>query len=222
MPIDQARLAATIAAAPDRVPTPANPNKFRGRSTFCEPPVQNIDRNERARILSKAEAIETRTRQRGRHGGALGRPALHVLRTLLLKFLGPRGCFPSIQTLMRATSYCKQTVVTALRRLELAGLIRRIRRVERREVTRVSPVTGLVQSYVGTCQTSNAYLIQPAHGGLSLLAPRPTSRTRVPDRTLPFLEQMITSFVDRSELSPNDRQHLQEPRFRTRFQRWLP
>ena len=215
MPIDQARLAATIAAAPDRVPTPANPNRFRGRSTFTEPPVQRIDRNERARILAKAEAIESRTRQRGRHGGALGRPALHLLRTLLLKFCGPKGCFPSIQTLMRATGYCRQTVVTALRRLELAGLVRRIRRVERREITRVSPVTGLVESFTGTVQASNAYLIQPAHGGLSLLAPRATSRTRFPDPALPLLDRLVGGFVDKGKLSLRDRQQIQNQGFRT-------
>lgn len=213
MPIDESRLRACIEAAPDRIPAPKNPNRFRGRSSFTEPPVQRIDRNERARILAKAEAIETRTKQRGRHGGALGRPALSVLRTLLLKFVGPRGCFPSIATLMRVTGYCRQTIVTALQRLEAAGIVQRIRRVERRRIRRVSPVTGQAESYVGTVQTSNAYLIEAP--GNSVSAPRPTDRAGFPLKGVPLLERLAAGFLGQAKPSLANRHYRQELEIRS-------
>ncbi|HEX2185311.1 MAG TPA: ABC transporter substrate-binding protein, partial [Chloroflexota bacterium] len=110
-----------------------------------------IDRNERARLLFHAEALDRRTRLPGQHGGCLKRTGLAVLRALLFQFAnvlagargpgeelaigapGPNGnvtgrCDPSFDALARVAGVARATVAVALRRLEAAGILDRIRR----------------------------------------------------------------------------------------------
>ena len=71
-----------------------------------------LDRNERARILSAAEALERRTKRAGRRNGLLGYVGLQVLRCLMFSFLnGKNGlCCPSYKDIMDKTGLCKSSV----------------------------------------------------------------------------------------------------------------
>ena len=102
----------------------------------------SIDRNERARLLFQAEALDRRTHQPGQHGGCLKRTGLAVLRALLFGFANAvtGRCDPSYDALARAAGVARSTVAVALGRLEAAGLLARIRR------------------QLGTVRWSNAYV----------------------------------------------------------------
>jgi DNA-binding IclR family transcriptional regulator len=89
-----------------------------------------IDRNERARLLFQAEALDRRTHQPGQHGGCLKRTGLAVLRALLFTFANvvTGRCDPGYEALAKAAGVARSTVAVALERLEAAGLIVRTRR----------------------------------------------------------------------------------------------
>jgi DNA-binding transcriptional MocR family regulator len=88
-----------------------------------------MDRNARARLIYFAEALDRRTHQPGRHGGALRRTGLAVLKALVFGFLGPGGrCDPSLEGLARLAGCTRSTVAEALKRLEAAGLVQRVAR----------------------------------------------------------------------------------------------
>ncbi len=95
----------------------------------CRP----LDRNERARILCLAEALERRTRPAGARNGVVSEIGLRVLRALVLRFVrGSDGlCTPSYVVLMAATGLCRQSIANALKRLEAAGILRIMRRLVR-------------------------------------------------------------------------------------------
>jgi hypothetical protein len=111
--------------------------------------VLRIDRNARARLIYFAEALDRRTHEPGQHGGVLKRTGLAVLKALVFGFLGPGGrCDPSLGSLARRAGCARSTVTEALKRLEAAGLVRRIARWQT-----VAANGGLV-----VLQLSNAYL----------------------------------------------------------------
>lgn len=178
MPFNHDRLAAALAAAPERAPA-AGPRYRRGAG-FFDVPRQRITRDERGRLIAQAEALEARTRQRGRVNGALGQPALRVLRALLFRFHGPQGCAPSYSAIQRATGLCRASVAAGLKRLERAGLLRIVRRLERRRISRQCPVTGVLQEFVATVQGVSAYLFAGIREGAEHEAPRATGRAAMP------------------------------------------
>jgi len=92
-----------------------------------------LDRNQIARILYLADALERRTKAKGCRNGALGQVGLVVLRVLALRFLNRATglCCPSYDAIMHATGFCRQTVARALQRLAWAGILRWTRRIER-------------------------------------------------------------------------------------------
>lgn len=150
-----------------------------------------IDRNQKARLLHAAQALEARTRQPGRQNGAVSRIGMLVLRTLLLTFLGGKGaCYPSFSAIMAATGLCRQSVNNALGRLERCGLIRILRRLETRRVRRECHITGRLQEFVTTVQTSNAYAFDRPVGGAELLAPPGTARAW-PTPAMPGLLRLL-------------------------------
>jgi Helix-turn-helix domain len=104
-----------------------------------------IDCNQRIRIIITAEALERRTKGKGRKSGVLGQSGLRVLRCLLFDFCAiPTGrCCPSYEAIREKTGFCKSTISGALQRLEAAGLVRIIRRI--------------IRTPLGARQTSNAY-----------------------------------------------------------------
>jgi hypothetical protein len=89
-----------------------------------------LDKNERARIMFRAEALDRRTHHPGRHSGVLRRTGLAVLKALLFGFhnVATGRCDPSLDSLARLAGCARSTCVEALHRLEAAGLIRRVGR----------------------------------------------------------------------------------------------
>jgi len=162
-----------------------------------------LDRNARAKLIHSAEAIESRTKQRGRQNGAISRPGLMVLRVLLFKFLSRDGrCFPSYDALCKATGLCRQSVSNALGRLEASGLLRITRRLVRREIWRINPWTEIGEWIVTTVQTSNWYSLTSLTGGASLLAPKATHRADHPaqrQNAFAFFSTFEPSMTDRQE-----------------------
>lgn len=157
-----------------------------------------LDRNARARLLHAAEALEARTRQPGRQNGSVSRIGLIVLRCLLLQFLGGTGrCFPSYDAIMEKTGLCRQSVRNALFRLERCGLVRILRRLENRHVSRENPITGRWESFLTTVQTSNAYVFDRPVGGAEMLAPAALER-RFPTAAVPGLLRILEPSLRRS------------------------
>jgi hypothetical protein len=93
-------------------------------------PAATIDRNERARLMVRAEAYDRRTKTPGSHGGVLKRTGLAVFKALLFGFhnVATGRCDPGYDALARLAGVARSTVAVALRRLEAAGLITRTRR----------------------------------------------------------------------------------------------
>lgn len=84
-----------------------------------------MDRNDRARLMWRAEAYERRTKRRGATIGALGLTGLAIMRVLAFKFLNVQRnrAWPSYDTLQRETGFCRQTIARGIQRLEAAGFI---------------------------------------------------------------------------------------------------
>jgi Helix-turn-helix domain len=163
-----------------------------------------LDRNERARILVLAEALERRSKLPGRRNGLLGYVGLAVLRCLMFGFLSARTglCCPSYEAIMVKTGLCKSSVATGLARLERTGIVRIVRRLVRQRVARVSPITGLPEAYTGTTQTSSLYSLHPPGAWASHLAVPPARPTPFPcRRQLDLLQRMALRWTTRLDLS---------------------
>ena len=131
-------------------------NRFRCGARFIADPRQHcrpLDRNERARILFMAEALERQTKPAGGRNGCLGYVGLTVLRALVLGFQRASDglCCPSVAAIQEKTGLSRSAIFEALNRLEAAGIVRRVRRLLRRMVN----FGGLVR--LTTVQTSNLY-----------------------------------------------------------------
>jgi DNA-binding MarR family transcriptional regulator len=122
--------------------------------------VPSIDRNERARLLFQAEALDRRTHRPGQHGGCLKHTGLRVLRALLFHFANAvtGRCDPGYDALARAAGVARSTVAVALARLEAAGLIVRTRR------------------QAGMTRWTNAYAFNISESGKSSSRPQTTTR----------------------------------------------
>ena len=149
---------------------------FVRETDHCRP----LNRNDRARLLFIAEALELRSKTKGKKNGALGYIGLRVLRTLLLTYANLKTglCCPSFSTLMQACKLCRQSIADALHRLEATDMLTITRRLVRERITRRSPVTGLMETFTQTVQGSNLYAFNvPAPNALIPL-PWRTSRRR--------------------------------------------
>jgi len=157
------------------------------------PHCRALDRNERARIVFLAEALECRSKPAGRRNGLLGYVGLSVLRALLFGFLNPASglCCPGYAALERRTGLCRQSVANGLARLERAGILRIARRLVRQSVRRVSPLTGEPELYVGTTQATSLYAFRrpPAYAE-HLTLPIGRKAPFPPPRQLELLESM--------------------------------
>ena len=130
----------------------ADRRRCRGGSSFpTGADFQPLDRNDRARLLAYAEALDRRTRLPGQHGGVLKRTGLAVLRALVLRFQNAHSgrCDPSLSALADAAGCSRSTVVEALQRLLTAGLV-----AWRRRMVRVRE-----RGAVMLRQISNAYVV---------------------------------------------------------------
>lgn len=84
-----------------------------------------MDRNDRVRLLWRAEAYERRTKRRGSPIGDLGLTGVALLRVLAFRFLNAKRnrAWPSYDTLQRETGFCRQTIARGIQRLEAAGFL---------------------------------------------------------------------------------------------------
>lgn len=120
---------------------------------------QPLDRNDLARILFLAEALDRNSHQPGRHGGIIGRSGLAVLRALITRFFNKRSgrLDPSLAAIAKAANMARSTVQEALKRLEIAGIVERFRRVYRARVTLICELTGRAFEADRVLQDTNAY-----------------------------------------------------------------
>jgi hypothetical protein len=123
-------------------------------STTKETRYSPQSRKHAARIWHKARRFDRATRQAGKHGGAIGRTALHVLYALLFDILdySTGRLDPSYEGIARKAGVCRRAVGHALQRLKSLGLLNWLRRCseERDEAGRFRLV-----------QDTNAYAILP-------------------------------------------------------------
>jgi hypothetical protein len=145
-----------IAAGPDFI-------RYR-RADFKQPPKVNVDRNFVARVQFIARVIERKSwgcREKGKHGGRLGRAALVLLETLLYRVDKSGGYLcPCYDTLARLACMSRRSVITAMQVLQALGFVTIHRRVKR------------IQTAFGTrvVQDSNAYEYHPPAKMLGRLA----------------------------------------------------
>jgi hypothetical protein len=128
-------------------------------SEFTPPPVKPFDPREAQEIMKQARAIERGTyqgREKGAHGGVIGKSALRVLETLLFVLwpLCRRGMFPSLEHIAAKAQLSVRTVQTSLAVLKLLGFVTIFRRMKR-----VATALGQMMQ-----QDSNAYLLHVAKG----------------------------------------------------------
>src|SRR3954462_13267944 len=113
--------------------TDFRPNRRQRRGSTLDPvKFRSLTREQRARLIFLAERMDANTREPGKHGGCLKRTGLQVLRILLFHFhnVASGRCDPSLDTIAKAAGMARSTVVEALKRLEAAGIIERIRRAQ--------------------------------------------------------------------------------------------
>lgn len=91
-----------------------------------------ISKEEKLRRWRKAERLDETSHQKGRHGGALGRVALNVLRVLLFRFLNTTTgrLDPSVAAIAEAAHCSQRAAFAALKKLRGLGLIHWQRRAE--------------------------------------------------------------------------------------------
>ena len=143
-----------------------------------------ISRDQRIRIILRAEAIERFTKGRGKQAGALGQSGLRVLRCLLFDFANTATgrCDPGYRAICRATGFCRETVAGALARLEAAGLVEIVRR--------------MVRAGRRAVQATNAYLFSaaadaPAQAVLPLRSKPPENKNSKRATAVPTLPVAI-------------------------------
>ena len=141
-----------------------------------------IDRNDRARIIVRAESLERQTKAKGQRDGVIGQSGLALLRVLLFHFLNHKTgqLDPSYKQIRAQTGFCMQTIASALKRLERAGVLDITRRTIRVRVKVWDEWTNQPIWRDQVRQDTNAYRVnfptpdRPAMGdlGLPLLRPK--------------------------------------------------
>jgi len=145
-----------------------------------------LDRNDKAKIIIAAEGLERATKREGRRNGSLGYVAIQILRALLFRYSAKgRITSPSYDELQRRTGLCRPSIRAGLKRLQASGLLHIVRRITRKRIDRVSPLTGLPESFIGTVQAANVYLLKLPR----LLAIAPVERKRWKPSSQPVLNK---------------------------------
>ena len=101
-------------------------------STTKEIKFQPMPKKVATRLWHRARDFDRQTRQRGKHGGALGHMALQVLHTLIFDFLNYASgrLDPSYAAIARKANVCARTVATALQKLKSLGILNWAQRSE--------------------------------------------------------------------------------------------
>jgi DNA-binding MarR family transcriptional regulator len=142
---------------------------------------RRLDRNDLAKLLFLAEALDRNSHQPGRHGGMIGRTGLAVLRALITRFYNKQSgrLDPSLEAIARAANVARSTVQEAITRLELAGLIERFRRIYRTRVVLCCQLTGRPYEAIRVLQDTNGYRLnvpvpyRAEHGDLAAARKKP-------------------------------------------------
>lgn len=105
-----------------------------------------------------------RSERSGRAAGVSRRCRIEkvtILRALLCRYSRKgRITLPSYATLQAHTGLARGSIRAGLKRLIASGLLTCVRRIVRKQVAHVSPITGLAESYVGTVQGADVYLLK--------------------------------------------------------------
>ena len=119
-----------------------------------------LGKKPRLKLWNIANSMELMTKEKGRQSGCLGASGLRILHTLLYGFLNDTTgrCDPSYDAIQTRTGYCRQTISSALDRIEAAGLFVRTRRMVRARQAILCPLTGRVIEITVLRQISNAYV----------------------------------------------------------------
>lgn len=120
-----------------------------------------LDRNDRARVMHSAEALERRTKQKHKRDGILGQSALAVLRCMLFHFQNQQSgrLDPSYTQIQKVTGFCRETIAKAIKNLELAGILEIMRRIVRERVRVWVEEAQRFLVYDRVVQTTNAYMV---------------------------------------------------------------
>jgi AraC-like DNA-binding protein len=116
-----------------------------------------LDRNAKARVMTRARALTHRT-EKGKHYGQLTAKYLDVLEALLWGFHNARTglCFPSLERIAERAKCARSTVAEAIKALEDAGLLSWVNRIVRvRE--RCADLFGQMGTRWRIIRTSNGY-----------------------------------------------------------------
>lgn len=99
-------------------------------STTKEIRFQPLPKKKAVQLWHRARAFDRQTHVMGKHGGAVGPAALHVLHSLIFDFLNYASgrLDPSHAAIARAAGVCERTVRTALNRLRELGILNWVRR----------------------------------------------------------------------------------------------
>jgi len=99
-------------------------------STTQEIRFQPMPKRAAVRLWHRARQFDRQTRQKDRHGGALGHSGLQVLHTLIFDFMNYRSgrLDPSHAAIARRANVCERTVRNALNRLKALGILNWVRR----------------------------------------------------------------------------------------------
>jgi hypothetical protein len=108
------------------------------------------------RLWRYAQELDRQTKEKGRHGGAIGHTGLKVLHALIFDFLNFASgrLDPSYAAIARKANLCDRAVATALKRLHAVGILTWVRR--RRE--------GWTDGRYWREQLTNAYALLPSSG----------------------------------------------------------
>eukprot|EP01035_Chromulina_nebulosa_P001347 gene1347-1798_t len=128
-------------------------------SAFAEAPRKPFDAREAQEIMKQARLIERGTygnRDKGQHGGVIGKSALRLLEVFLFVIWPTcrKGVFPSLAHIADKAQLSVRTVQTCLAVLKIMGFLTVTRRMKR------------VQTALGIMcqQDTNAYLLHVAKG----------------------------------------------------------
>jgi DNA-binding MarR family transcriptional regulator len=116
-----------------------------------------LDRNAKARIMTRARALTHRT-EKGKHYGVLTPKFIDVLEALLWEFHNARSglCFPSLAKIAERARCAVSTVSEAIAALEATGILSWVNRIVRiRE--RCEDLFGKLGTRWRVIRTSNAY-----------------------------------------------------------------
>ncbi len=146
--------------------------KVRKEADFRPVPVVTFTKEAAAEIMRQAREIERETyacRAKGKHGGGLGRMAVQLLEWFCFG-MWPRaryGMFPSLAHIAAGSRMSKETVVEAMKTLQLFGFLA------------VQPRRKRIDTPLGVkvVQDTNSYVLSLAKGlgalALAVFAPKP-------------------------------------------------